>query len=199
MAPPGSSTRSLTRDDWLETATTAMTRGGVRAVAVEPLAKTLGATKGSFYWHFRDRDDLVRRALERWEQQETESVIEGLESVIDTRERLRLLLSEIHGRLSGRPDTSVALSGDTDHAVCAALERVTARRIGFVAEQLAALGVPADEAGRRALLAYTGYLGFATLARSAPGALPAADAVNAYVETVLAALVPKTPPHRDDG
>src|SRR5688572_22848674 len=108
MAPVSASARRLTRDDWLGAAMAAMARGGVRSVAVEPLAKTLGATKGSFYWHFRDRDDLIRRALERWEQQETEGLIEGLESVSDPGERLRRLLVEIHRRLPGHPDPSVA-------------------------------------------------------------------------------------------
>lgn len=194
MVSSGASARNLTPDDWLGAAMSAMKRGGVRAVAVEPLAKALGTTKGSFYWHFRTREDLVRQALERWEQQETEGVIEGLESVSDPRERLRVLLAAIHRSASARPDPSVALSGDDDRAVGLALERVTTRRVEFVAEQVEALGVPADEARRRALLAYTGYLGYATLARSAPGALPAAAELDSYVETVLDALVPEAVP-----
>jgi AcrR family transcriptional regulator len=191
------SARALTRSDWLDAAMAAMTVGGVRAVAVEPLAKTVGATKGSFYWHFRDRDELVREVLARWEVEETDEVIEGLESVSDPRQRVRRLLRVIHRRLQERPDPSVALTGDSDRLVGACLERVTARRIDFVAAQLEAVGIAADEAGRRALLAYSGYLGFATLARSAPAALPGGDALDAYVETVLDVLVPGAPaPHR---
>lgn len=193
MAPASASTRSLTRDDWLQAASSAMADNGVRGIAVEPLAKSLRATKGSFYWHFRDREDLIRAVLERWERQETQGVIEGLESISDPRERLRQLLLEIHRRLSRRPDASVALTGDTASAARSALERVTARRVRFVGEQLEAFGIAADEAARRALLAYASYLGFATLARSAPGVLPTEDALIAYVETVLNALVGEAP------
>lgn len=193
MAPASASTRSLTRDDWLQAASSAMADNGVRGIAVEPLAKSLRATKGSFYWHFRDREDLIRAVLERWERQETQGVIEGLESISDPRERLRQLLLEIHRRLSRRPDASVALTGDTASAARSALERVTARRVRFVGEQLEAFGISADEAARRALLAYASYLGFATLARSAPGVLPTEDALIAYVETVLNALVGEAP------
>lgn len=199
MASRTPSVRTLTQDDWLGAAMTAMTHGGVRAVAVEPLAKTLRTTKGSFYWHFRDRGDLIRRALERWEQQETVGVIEGLEGIADPRDRLRRLLRQIHRRLPDRPDPSVALSADTEDLVGPALGRVTARRVGFVGEQLQALGIPAEEAARRALLCYTSYLGFATLARSTPGALPTEEALDAYVETVLDSLLPGDPPPRGDG
>ena len=182
------SARGLTREDWLRAALGAMAEGGVRQVAVERLARTLGATKGSFYWHFRDRDDLVLAALEHWEVQQTDSVIEGLEVLTDPRERLRHLLVTILTRVSARPDPSVALAGDFTEPVRRALERVTARRVRYVAEQVEAVGVASDEAARRALLAYTGYLGFATLARSAPAVLPVENGIPAYVETVLDAL-----------
>ena len=183
------SVRGLGREDWLRAAVGAMAEGGVRRIAVEPLARTLGATKGSFYWHFRDRDDLVLAALAHWEVQETESVIEGLDHLSDPRERLRHLLIGIVTRLPSRPDPSVALAGDAEEPVRLALERVTARRVRYVAEQVEAAGLPPDEAARRALLAYTSYLGFATLARSAPAVLPLEGGVPAYVETVLDALV----------
>src|SRR5580698_4207172 len=59
--------RTLTRADWIGTAVEALARDGLRAVAVEPLAERLGATKGSFYWHFRDRNALLQAAVEHWE------------------------------------------------------------------------------------------------------------------------------------
>ncbi len=183
----------------MQAALDAMAGGGVRRIAVEPLAKTLGATKGSFYWHFRDRSDLVRAALERWEQQDTLGVIHGLEPIADPRERLRRLLLDILTRLLRRPDPSVALTGDHEEPVRQALEWVRARRLRFVAEQVELLGTPPDEAARRALLTDTGYLGFATLARSAPGALPAEEALPAYVETVLDALTWSAPRHPGTG
>ena len=197
---PGSrAARGLAREDWLRAAVSAMAEGGVRRIAVEPLARTLGATKGSFYWHFRDRDDLVLAALDHWEVQQTDSVIEGLDRLTDPRERLRHLLLEILTRLSTRPDPSVALAGDSEEPVRRALERVTARRVRYVAEQVEAAGVATDEAARRALLAYTSYLGFATLARSAPAVLPVEGGVPAYVETVLDALLPGPDRPRAEG
>lgn len=191
--------RSLTRDDWLDAAMTAMAHGGVRGIRVEPLAKVMRTSKGSFYWHFRDRADLIRATLERWEQLETDRVIEVVESTSQPRERLRRLLAIAHRQDIARPDPSVALTGDHDDLVRVVLERVTARRIGFVADQLVALGVPLQEAARRATLAYTSYLGYAALVRSAPAALPADQALPRYVETVLSVLVSVTTEHGDYG
>jgi hypothetical protein len=93
----------------------------------------------------------------------------------------------------------VALAGDPEEPVRLALERVTARRIRYVTEQVEIMGVASDEAARRALLAYTSYLGFATLARSAPAVLPVESSVPAYVESVLDALLPRADRRRGEG
>src|SRR6266699_616553 len=60
--------KTLTRADWTGAALDALARDGLRAVAVEPLAERLGATKGSFYWHFRDRNALLEAAVAQWER-----------------------------------------------------------------------------------------------------------------------------------
>src|SRR5262249_6676712 len=66
--------RRLTRDDWITAALAAIADGGLAAVGVEPLAARLGATKGSFYWHFENRDALLEAAIRRWEKQTTTDV-----------------------------------------------------------------------------------------------------------------------------
>ena len=54
--------RRLTREDWVAEATEVLATRGLSAVAVEPLAERLGVTKGSFYAHFANRDELVGRS-----------------------------------------------------------------------------------------------------------------------------------------
>jgi AcrR family transcriptional regulator len=70
----------LSASDWTAAALDALAAGGLAAVAVEPLATRLGTTKGSFYWHFTNRDALLRAVLERWERTDTEDVITYVEA-----------------------------------------------------------------------------------------------------------------------
>ena len=58
----------LSAQDWARAALKAIAEGGLAAVGVEPLARTLGVTKGSFYAHYRNRDELITAALEEWER-----------------------------------------------------------------------------------------------------------------------------------
>src|SRR3954471_1179055 len=89
---PASSDR-LGPDDWTRVALAAVADKGVANISVERLARELGATKGSFYWHFKDRPALVGAALDRWEHEYTDRIIERLSDVSDPRERLRRLLT----------------------------------------------------------------------------------------------------------
>src|SRR5688572_23444507 len=75
--------QNLSAGTWAAAALDAMAAGGVDAVAVEPLARSLGVTKGSFYWHFANREALIKAALDLWEQRETVDVIAGLENEPD--------------------------------------------------------------------------------------------------------------------
>ena len=66
--------RDLDRNDWLKAARMALLKGGVEAVQVEKLARTLRVTKGSFYWHFKDRGELLELLLREWEDEITEII-----------------------------------------------------------------------------------------------------------------------------
>src|SRR5829696_2935770 len=79
---------ALKAEDWVEAARAAMVEGGIDAVAVEPLARRLGVTKGSFYWHFRDRRALLDATLERWQEESTEERISASRRIADPKERL---------------------------------------------------------------------------------------------------------------
>lgn len=67
----------LSTEDWLKAARLALLHHGPDGVRVEPLAKELGVTKGSFYWHFKDRNDLLEALLKEWEE-ETDVFLENL-------------------------------------------------------------------------------------------------------------------------
>ncbi|WP_371842559.1 TetR/AcrR family transcriptional regulator [Rhodococcus triatomae] len=179
--------KRLSASDWTEAALGALADGGLAAVAVEPIAARLGATKGSFYWHFSGREALITAALELWERQDTEDVIAEIHAEPAGVPRLRAL---IVGAITSRDDqgarAELALQATARHPLVApVLARVTRRRLDYLSEQFTELGFPPGEAARRAQLAYTGYLGAAQLAHATPGE---ADLSPAYLDTMLRVL-----------
>ncbi|MDG4860576.1 TetR/AcrR family transcriptional regulator [Streptomyces sp. T-3] len=179
----------LSARDWADAALTAIAEGGLAAVAVEPLAKQLGTTKGSFYWHFSNRDALIEAALERWAETNTEEMITEVEAEPDPRQRVRLLFAEAI-RSAAQGTLEVSLLATAAHPqVAAAMLRVTERRVEYVAKLFADLGFPEPEARRRGLLAYTVYLGHAQLAHAVPTVLPAEGEFGAYLDEALDVLM----------
>jgi AcrR family transcriptional regulator len=186
---------SLGPSDWTEAALDALARGGLAAVAVEPLAKTLRTTKGSFYWHFADRNALLAATLERWERRDTDRVIASLEETRDARSRLRKLLrlsfTSVGDGSDGTAGTvELALQASASHPLVAGtLERVTRRRLETLTKLYVELGLPRARARDHALLAYTAYLGHAQIAHATPDLLPRGRALTRHVEQVVETLV----------
>lgn len=185
------SARRRTKADWTEAALQALSEGGLAAVAIEPLAKRLGATKGSAYWHFPNREALLRATVERWEEEHTERVIEIVESEpgADPARRLRKLFARVLTSPDGFSVELALLSANDDPTVAPVRERVTERRIDYLARLFAGFGFGRAEARRRAVLAYSAYVGYAQLARSTPNALPQTKhSQRAYLDSTIALL-----------
>lgn len=184
--------QSLTAADWTSAALDALARGGLAAVAVEPLAKSLGTTKGSFYWHFADRNALIEAALERWEQRDTDLVIAAVQQAPDVATRLgsllRLAFTAARGD-SGAGSVELALQANaTDPLVAATLARVTTRRLAYLTSLFTELGLSRARARDRGLLAYTAFLGHAQLAHSTPELVPVGRAFTTHVDRVVETL-----------
>jgi len=186
--------RPLTPDDWTHAALTAIARGGVGAVAVETIAAELGATKGSFYWHFKNRDALIQAALDRWERERTEAVINDLEREPDPAVRLKKLFGASFQR--GPSDLAeIALLANPGHpAALRAVRRATERRITYIARQLQALGWAPADAHDRAVLLYYVYAGYLQMAHVAPDHIANGAAVRRQTELVFDALAARQLP-----
>jgi AcrR family transcriptional regulator len=153
------STRSLAASDWIRAAMDAIVEGGVASVAIEPLALRLGATKGSFYHHFPNRDALIVAALEDWERSQTDAVIERLDLIADPAERLRAVLAAAFADREGGVRDAALLAAATHPLVKPIVKRVTDRRLRYFAERYVELGFPRARARRRALMLYLSYIG----------------------------------------
>jgi AcrR family transcriptional regulator len=179
-------TARLTRDDWAAAALDALTEGGVNAVAVEPVAARLGASKSSFYWLFDDRRALLEAALDRWERVQTEQVVTLLAGIASPAERLRYLIRHAFAAPSGADLSLRLLTESAEPAIRPVAERVTRRRIAVLTDTFAGLGLPPGPARHHATASYAVYLGTAALHRV--GAAPAD--VEAYVDWITTAFIP---------
>ncbi|MEV4239473.1 TetR/AcrR family transcriptional regulator [Nocardia sp. NPDC049737] len=188
----GDAKARLSADDWAQAALDALAEGGLAAVSVEPIAKRLGTTKGSFYWHFKDRAALIDAALARWEQRSTDDVIAEIAVETDPAERLhRLFAQVIDYAATGRIELALLASADQP-PVAATLRRVADRRIEYVAELLRELGLTTAQARTRAVVAVSIYHGFNQLARVSPDTLPSTEAQRrALVDSAFESLLPK--------
>jgi AcrR family transcriptional regulator len=123
--------KNLTREDWLRTARLALLRGGVEAVRVEKLARSLGVTKGSFYWHFKDRSELLQLLLREWENEVPELLSQmGRGSA---RERVRSLVRLLEQRAKLSEEGKVP--SDAAIFAWASVDREVARRVNKAEEQ----------------------------------------------------------------
>ncbi|WP_203710394.1 TetR/AcrR family transcriptional regulator [Asanoa siamensis] len=175
-------------DDWTAAALTAIGEQGLTGVAVEPLSTRLGTTKGSFYWHFANRDALLEAALSSWDETYTDAILRTVDAEPGPVARLRALFVAVTA--SERAPVEVHLHAAADHpAVAPAMRRAVARRTAYIAAQLTALGFDQAEADRRALFAYATYLGHIQLVVRIPEAVPTGAALEAYLDTVLAAVL----------
>ncbi|WP_101924906.1 MULTISPECIES: TetR/AcrR family transcriptional regulator [Luteimonas] len=180
----------LSAEDWAQAALDLIAESGVQAVAVEPLARRLGVTKGSFYWHFPSRDALLQAALERWESVEQEALFGALEKMPDPRERLRALFQVVAHEYKSHVIYSALLKAQDHATVQPVIERVSKRRLDYLTASFRQAGLGREAAQHRARLTYTAYVGFLQLNLQLQQARMQQEEFDAYVEHLAQTLVP---------
>lgn len=180
----------LSADDWAQAALDLIAEQGVSAVAVEPLARRLGVTKGSFYWHFPSRDALLQAALERWEVGEQENIFGSLEKVADPRERLRALFQLVGHEVKPHIIYSELLKALDHPAVQPVIDRISQRRLDYLVAMFRQAGLQRTDATHRARLAYAAYVGFLQLSLQLQQPRMTSEEFEAYLEHVISTLIP---------
>lgn len=183
-------TPRLSADDWAQAALDLIAESGVSAVAVEPLARRLGVTKGSFYWHFPSRDALLQAALERWEYSEQQDIFGRLEEVADPRQRLRDLFLLAAHEVTPHVVYSELLKALDHEMVRPVIDRVSRRRLDYLVQAFTQSGLSQTDARHRARLAYAAYVGFLQLSMQLNQPKQDREEFEAYVEHMIATLIP---------
>jgi len=182
---------TLSAGDWEQQALVLIAEQGIRAVAVELLARRMGVTKGSFYWHFQNRESLIEQSLIRWEKHDAANLQASLGAIEDPRERLRSFFRRT-GREKLTHNVYSSLCMASDHPqVEPLLERVAARRMKHIEKAFEEIGFAPQEASHRARLTYSAYLGFLQLQKQHQTPSLSSEEFEAYMTHVIATLIPE--------
>jgi len=177
MVADAQSGNRLGRNDWIEAALAMLGEQGIDGVRVERLAQALKVTKGSFYWHFKDRDDLYTAMLETWRNQSVARAMDYVAAAEDPHQRLAEILAIPFGAdISGAAADlwlSMRLWARNDARPRAAIREVDQVRSRLISRLLEACGIPEHEARARSVLLYSYVIAAAMLVDPADAALRA--------------------------
>lgn len=182
---------SLSREAWGEAALDALAAGGLDAVAVEPLARRLGVTKGSFYWHFPSREALLHEALALWERRETVDTRAGIDEIADPYERIVRLFKQSNASYrAGRLYLALAAASD-DPRVGEVVQRVSTNRLAYLNQCYLDLGLSEQDARLWSTFAYATFIGNQQVHRDTPERFPKDEEFRAYFKLMLKTLIPR--------
>jgi AcrR family transcriptional regulator len=164
----GATRAALTPEAWVDAATAVLVDQGIDHVRVDVLAQQLGVTRGSFYWHFRDRDDLLRRVLQAWRERTTEQLTLRLRQAhSDPAVRIRQLMSlPTRGRAAvreARIELAIRAWARRDAMARQIVNEADESRLAYQVQVFGQLGYGEAEARHRAFLLYGHQLAEALL------------------------------------
>jgi AcrR family transcriptional regulator len=157
-------TKRLTAQDWIDLALKTLAREGFQALKADVLARKLGVSRGSFYWHFSELDAFHAQVIEHWRQTATEAIIADLEQYDSREQRLDVLLRGAFGH-SGLLEVRMRGWAEQNAQAARVLSDIDRRRKAYIEQMLAVAGIMPPLAATRAQLLYWTYLG-AALSRS---------------------------------
>lgn len=150
--------KRVSKDQWLECALAALANGGIDNVRVDKLARQLGVARSGFYWHFKDRQDLLTHMLEYWAHEYTEVVTENKALTEGpVMQRLENVMRTVRDYELNRFEAAIFVWSQSDHAARETFDRAFKMRVEFIGNMFAELGFDGDEKEMRAQF-FIGYL-----------------------------------------
>lgn len=182
----------LTPADWIARATELLVSEGIEAVRVDVLARRIGVTRGSFYWHFKDREDLLRHLLDAWRSAAT-GHSDGRRPVLSDAMRTMVLAPcwAAHARRAAGVELAIRGWARRDRKVRRAVAEVDQSRISCMAQILTVLGFSTAEAQDRAFALYAYQVAESVLDSHGSAAQKAAR--RALVERLILTRLPQEP------
>lgn len=143
----------VSKTEWLEAGLQALGDSSVAALTVEGLAKSLGIAKAGFYWHFKNRDDLLRQLLDHWTHEITE-VITANPDILTLEPKSRLIRAAeiIHDYKLTRYEIAIRQWALQDREAARAVKKSNRLRLDFVRMAFSELGFKGEDLEIRTML-----------------------------------------------
>ena len=136
----------LTRQKWLEFSLELLIKEGNTKLRIDNLVRCMGVTKGSFYWHFKNRDDFILSLVEHWIKISTLVVVEHMQQIPgDGKKRLFELLKFIVINDLTRYDVAIRAWALMEPQVAHIVRKADQRRLDFVRNLFAEMGFERNE------------------------------------------------------
>jgi AcrR family transcriptional regulator len=157
---------NLSRKDWIDFALQKLSKEGIDKVTIAALARDLKVTKGSFYWHFKDREDLLKAMLARWEETGSQVVFSEVKRIGgDAKRRLKHMSDIIFRRYGDQLNFELALRewGRKDPKIRHVIAQEDERRMGYMQGLFAEIYEDPKIAEAKAWLLFSLYIGETTI------------------------------------
>lgn len=148
---------TLTKEDWLKIGLIFFSLEGVNGLKIERLAKELGVAKSSFYWHFKDREDLLNQLLDFWIHEYTEVVTSNQHLLkMAPEDRLRTIMTMVYDHQLAGLDLSFRAWGNINPIIKDKVDSAIKQRLDFTKQAFYELGFRGEalEARTRLFVAY---------------------------------------------
>jgi AcrR family transcriptional regulator len=148
---------------WIEAGFDAIAEGGIDAVRIDPLAKRLGVTRGSFYWHFTDRAALHQAMLKEWRKRQSYRVATRIEKQTRApdeilRQTLALPNAGPRAKRAAAIELAIRLWARRDSEAAKAVKHIDRVRLTYYAKLYGELGLSPADARRRAFMFYASLM-----------------------------------------
>jgi AcrR family transcriptional regulator len=165
----------LDRSDWVRAGVEILSSRGVHAVRVEALARELSISKGSFYWHFKNRDDLLEAILEEWEARQSDWTVEG-EGASNPVERWARLFELFSRPAYARLEMAISSWARQDEKVARRVAHADRKRVAHLAMVFKEIGFTTNQAtewANASMFLYLGWMDRMTRAKTEEASGPA--------------------------
>lgn len=181
---------NLTAKDWLDAALQVVAESGIKALAIEPLAKRMGISKGSFYWHFKNRRALLIELLQFWDNIEidyqSKLAVDHKNPKVFLVELFTLLIEDDINK-----HVFLAISNELeDDDIRTFYEKAVDRRIKLFRDAYIALGMDRKKSNEKAIITFSIYLGLIKSISDTPKKIPKLNGSSELMKGIITLVLP---------